>query len=540
MTTIDTHAPATRSPVTTAGEGRALDAWITSTDHKTLGRLVVRVSLLVLIAGAVLGTLLAVERIDATDNMLDGDSMTQLFSLYRIGLTFGVLLPALLGVAVAVVPLQVGARSIAFPRLVNAGAWAWIIGLGMIIVSIAANGGPAGGNSRFVALYLASLLLLIAGVLAVVGSLGTTILTSRAPGMNMRRVPPFTWSVLVTVLGLIVALPVFAGTTIYVYVDYRAARSGFGGNTGIMQWLGFGSTQMMTVLFAVPVFGFLAEVVATGSRRRLPLRGILFAGIGLVGVAALGAATQTTADLSRNFFDQSFGDALGELIPYAIFNLLPLLGGLIVLGVCAVALLQSARLSVNAPLLFGLGAVLMLMAALGANLVDRVGDAQLAGTVFEEGVWVYVVYGAALAVLGALAYWGPKLTGRGPADKQMLPLALLGLLATVLSALPDLVAGFAKQPAYATEFDYGGPQGLWNVLSAVGHALMAVTVVAFVGLYLKTSSRGDPAGDDPFDGQTLEWATSSPPPYDNFTEVHVVTSPEPLLDLKPVDPGIDG
>jgi heme/copper-type cytochrome/quinol oxidase subunit 1 len=162
-----------------------------------------------------------------------------------------------------------------------------------------------------------------------------------------------------------------------------------------------------------------------------------------------------------------------------------------------------------------------------------VGDAQLGGTVFEEGVWLYIVYGAILSALGAITYWGPKLWGRLIPDKQVLPLAALGLIATVLASLPYLIAGFAKQPANASEFDYDGPQNLWNGLSAAGHLLMFITVLGFVGLAARSFTKGTAASDDPWDGQTLEWATSSPAPYANFADVHIVASPEPLLDLKP-------
>jgi len=118
-------------------------------------------------------------------------------------------------------------------------------------------------------------------------------------------------------------------------------------------------------------------------------------------------------------------------------------------------------------------------------------------------------------------------------DKQVLPLAALGFLATAFSSLPYLIAGFAKQPANASEFDYEGPQKLWNGLTAAGHFLMFVTVVAFIGLVARSFRNGSVAGDDPWDGQTLEWATSSPAPYANFGDVHTVASAEPLLDLKP-------
>jgi heme/copper-type cytochrome/quinol oxidase subunit 1 len=116
----------------------------------------------------------------------------------------------------------------------------------------------------------------------------------------------------------------------------------------------------------------------------------------------------------------------------------------------------------------------------------------------------------------------------------------LAFIATVLAALPYYVAGFAKQPAGSTLFDYDGPQGLWNVLSTAGHFLMVLTVLAFVGLAAQSFRNGAAAGDDPFDGQTLEWATSSPPPADNFAELHVISSPEPLLDLKPAPTASEG
>ena len=180
---------------------------------------------------------------------------------------------------------------------------------------------------------------------------------------------------------------------------------------------------------------------------------------------------------------------------------------------------------------FGLGMIFVGM--LGGALVPIV-DLGLQGTVFEEGVFVYVAYGATLAALGAVAYWSPKWTGRTIPDKPALGLATLGMLATVLAALPYYVAGFADQPAASGTYDYDGPAELWNVLVTAGHALMAVVVLAFLGLWLTTTRRGGDAdaGDDPWGGQTLEWLTSSPAPHDNFAEVPTVMSPEPLYDLE--------
>jgi heme/copper-type cytochrome/quinol oxidase subunit 1 len=539
MTTIDTHAGGAPDGVAagvTASPSAGLASvgdWLTTTDHKRIGRLFIGVSLVAMLGVVVVAAMLGIERIDAQAAMLDINSMPQLFSLYRIGLTFVVLVPLLLGIAIAVVPLQLGARSLTFPRLAASGFWAWFIGTVLVVISIAANGGPGGGNPRFVGLFLVSHIVLLLGLTAAAGSVAATILTTRAPGMNMRRVPVFSWSALVTALGLLLVLPAVIGALVLTYVDYRYGRGGFGGNKAVDDWIGFGFTQPATFVYAVPVFGFLAEVIAVASRRKLPMRGVIFTGIALVGItASLGGMLQQPAAVARNISHMSVGHWLSSVLPYALFNLLPVLGGFIVLALGALAL-RSGRPRVIAPLVFGLLGALMVFVGIAASAVYYVGDAQLAGTVFEEGTWLYVVYGAVLSAMGAITYWGPKLWGRRILDKQVVPLAALGFIATVLASLPYLIAGFAKQPANASEFDYSGPQNLWNGVAAAGHVLMFVTVLTFLALAVRSFWKGAAAGDDPWDGQTLEWATSSPAPHANFADVHAVSSPEPLLDLKP-------
>jgi len=338
MTTIDPHvaghgASAVASERTGDRRGvlTSVADWITSTDHKKIGRLFVGTSLLVLLAVAAIGALLGAERIDATSDFIDAGALPQLFSAYRVLLTFGVVVPLGLGLAISVVPLQLGARSLAFPRLAMAGFWGWLVGAILVIVSIAANGGPGGGNSNMVDLFLAAHVLVVAGLVAAAGALATTVLTTRAPGMNMRRVPLFSWSALVYAIGLLLALPVLAGTRILLYVDHRYARTTFGGNTGLSGWAGFAFTQPATVLYAVPVFGLLLETVATATRKRLPMRGIGLIGIGLVGTAFLAGVAQVEASLPRNILDMSFGTAVQDIIPYRLLNGLPLLGAVVTL-----------------------------------------------------------------------------------------------------------------------------------------------------------------------------------------------------------------
>jgi heme/copper-type cytochrome/quinol oxidase subunit 1 len=543
MTTIDTHATGAAVPsgshgvATTSADSVALvgvAGWSSTTDHKRIGRMFIGVSLAATIAVAGLGVVLALGRISTSHEVLGADLVPQLFSAYRVTLIFAVLVPVVLGLALAVVPLQLGARSLAFPRLAALGFWLWLAGLVLVVVTIAANGGPAGGNRRMVQGFLAAHIVLVLGLLAAAASLTTTVLTTRAPGMNMRRVPPFSFAALVAGLASVVGLPVVIGAMIFSLVDYRYGGSAFGGSKLLWDHIGFGFTQPFAFVFAVPAFGVAIDALATATGKRLPRRGTVFTGFGLIGLGVLGAVTQFPADLRRNLFDQSFGTALNDILPYLLIQGLPILGALVVLGVGAMALATS-RPRVSAGMVFGLLGSLLIIAGMLANAVFHIGDAQLGGTVFEEGTRLLVAYGAVLAVLGGVAHWGPKLSGRTMPTAPVVPLALLGFVATALAAGPYLIAGFAKQPADATVFDYGGPQGLWNVLALIGHALMAATLLGFIGMAISAFTSDDDArraGDDPWDGQTLEWATSSPAPEGNFAEVPLITSPEPLLDLK--------
>jgi heme/copper-type cytochrome/quinol oxidase subunit 1 len=274
----------------------------------------------------------------------------------------------------------------------------------------------------------------------------------------------------------------------------------------------------------------------------MPLRGVVYTGLAIVAVAALSAVTQQAnhdVPWAGSGLDlDDLGDKFADLLPYALFTLLPILGVVIVMFVGAVAARPPSdpetwvKPQVTAPFVFsffGLGMVFVGM--LGAALVPIV-DLGLQGTVFEEGAFVYVAYGAVLGGLGAIAYWTPKWTGRTIPDKPALGLATLGVLATILAALPYFVAGFVDQPAASGTYDYEGPAELWNVLVTAGHALMAIVVLAFAGLWAKAGRTADAdAGADPWGGQTLEWLTTSPAPHDNFAEVPTVMSPEPLYDL---------
>ena len=508
----------------------------TSTDHKTTGRLYLAGGLLGLVTAVVINVLLSVERIDGVDTVLGVEILPQLVDAQRVSLVFATLLPLAMAGCVAVVPMQLGSRSIAFPRLASSGFWMWFGGALLTAFALLNNGGTFGSEADAVGLFIAGIGLMAVGLTASAAAVATTIFTTRAPGMTMRRIPPFSWSALVFALGLILVMPVLLGTLAYVFLDHRNGRTGFGGNEGIFTWVGWIITQPVTFLFVIPAVGVLAETAPVVFGKRTPVRGILFAGLGLIGFAALGGVTQQNVqNLPWSGSQLNVDDVetkLRDLVPFLLFNAVPILGILLVLLV----VLQTARPGKDtrfkfAPAIvfafFGFG---MILVAMLGNLLHAADDLALQGTVFEEATVVYVVYGAALAAMGAVIHWAPKLFGATFDSAKATPLALLGLTGTILAAFPLYIAGFLDQPAGLAYTD--DDLVIWNLISLVGHSLMALTVVGFLGLLLLSLQGDREVGDDPWDAQTVEWTTTSPAPRDNFVDVPVVHSSEPLLDLK--------
>ena len=561
MTTIDTRpdaAPASAGqPSDAAPRDSAVASffigaadWVTTTDHKKIGRLYVGVGLLLLAATSVLALLLGLERADDTAALLDASALLQAFQAYRLGLVLGVLAPLGLGLAVAVTPLQLGARSIAFPRLALTGFYSWFGGMTLALVALGRNGGVGGGDTQAVHMYLAGIGLAVLGLTATAGCVATSVLTTRAPGMTMRRVPLFAWSSLIGALGLVLMLPVVFAVIVLVFVDLRLGlgESGnFGGVEGIGAWLAWPFSVPAAVVFAIPAIGVAAELMPVAFKARQVLRGVAFAAIALVGVTALAATTQQYVFTVE--FDTSGEAFLRGAVPFAIFAGLPLLGVTLTLLLGLGSARQGqGRPAVSAPFVFSLLGLLMIAVGIAGNVLLGIVDLELVDPVaktvsaLEEGATVYVAYGTALCVMGGLVFWAPKLWGRTLPDKQVLPLALLGFLGTVLASLPLYVAGFLDQAGGVPSTDAdiarllsivqvdGG--SIWIVLSLIGHGLVALTVLAFVGLLFRAVTGSDVVAEqNPYGGHTIEWGTTSPAPVHNFEHVPTVSSPEPRLDL---------
>ena len=477
MTTV--NMPSTTGAAVPASSGflSAVAAWLTTTDHRRIGRLFMGFSVLWVLSIVVINAILGFERIDSASIAINEGALPQLFAASRTLASFGVLIPLTLGLAIAVVPTQVGARSIMFARNATFGFFLWLFGTSVVVGSLIANGGPGGGNATMVDLYLLGLATAMLGLVASSISVIATVITARTAGTDLADVPVFSWAALIGAVSTVLTLPVALGTLIYVAVDHQYVKAAFGGNTEISTWIGWAMTQPQTFLYIIPVVGVLAELAPVVARQAQPLRGGVFVGIGLMSVALFGSVTQNIHGFE---WSGTVSDKVQSFVPYAMFNLLPFLGMVVVLGLALLALRSDTLKIAPAFIPVFLGGGMILTALLG-NAVQLLSSAQLAGTVFEEGVLHYTTYGAVLVVWGAVAHWSTQLWGRELPAQAVIGLGVLGFAGTVLAALPMYIAGFADQQSeVVADFTYAGPAGLWNSASTVGHALMALCVVAGV------------------------------------------------------------
>jgi heme/copper-type cytochrome/quinol oxidase subunit 1 len=494
MTAIDSSSSTAISHTTTAGSMTTkssflgtIAAYLMATDHTRIGRLLISFSAIFAIGTAAEGALLGAERISSSSSLVDAGILVQLFSAFRFDLIFAVGAPLMLGIAVAIVPMQIGARSLAFARGAQFGFYLWLFGVVLVGTSYLNNGGPGGGNADMVDLFLVGLGLVIAGLTVISASIATTVLTSRRAGMTLMEAPIFSWSALIASLSLIFTLPVMAGALIFVAVDHTYERATFGATQGVNAWIGWAFTAPQIFIIAIPTLGIMAQIVATMTRGKQPLRAGLFVGVGLMSVTVIGSVTQSS-------FSANFSGGLSEiaksLVPFLFFNAFSILGVLVVLGLCLLAL-KNEKAKPTAPFVPAFLGVGMVLTGMVGNAAHKISNFGLVNTVFEEAVLVYICYGVLLSSLGAVAHFGPRIWGREIPSAAVVGLGLLGFVATVLASLPYFVAGFADQPSgVADGFNYSGPAWLWNSLVAVGHSLMALVVLLSVAIATKSFRSG--------------------------------------------------
>ena len=538
--------------------------WLHTTDHKRIGRLYIVTALLVLVGGLVLDGLVRLDLTDGTDFVVfDVDTFAQVFVLSRDVLVLLFAVPLFMGFAMYVVPLQIGAGNLAFPRAALLSFWAWLLTGGLLIGAYLANGGPYGGDFDGVDLYLVAsggvVLSLLLGAVCV----ATTALTMRAPDLYLDETPVFTWSALVTSVMLLLTLPVLLAQLLMISVDHRYGRLYLGGNYGIydkIDWL-FRTPELFVLV--VPALGIIGEIVPVRAGCRQVQPKAVQIALGAVGLFGFGAYTSLT--LEPDLVSGMRGAVLVAMHVGALLAILALAGlwGATLAKGTAMPRPDTAFLAATgAMVLVLLLAAYSTLAALvdWANTLDlpqflediTERDVPLYATTWVAAVLTLAIGSVALAGFAGLHWWGPKLWGRKLSEPlgMLSSLAVLGgtFVASIGSALsglltdqPDFVHALPAQTTLYADL-VGGDLDTAETLSMVAFVgvllALAGAVLMVMNVLATALRRGTDAPNDPWEAQTPEWDLPSPPPIGPPAELPDLDSGTPVLDRR--EPAADG
>jgi cytochrome c oxidase subunit 1 len=533
-------ATTTLSPTTQGYRRSWVMEWLTTVDHKKIGILYIVNSFLFFFAAGILALLVRSELAVPGLQFLDERTYNQAFTMHGTIMIFLFVVPVLSGFANYIVPLQIGAPDMAFPRINALSFWFLPLG-GLLIFSGYLFGGAAAegwtlytplSNSTYASgvgtdLWLIGLLLV--GTASILGSVNfiATIFKMRAPGMTLFRMPILVWTVLVTATLILLATPVLAAGMIALFIDRNYGGSFFdpnnGGNPVLWQhlfWF-FGHPEVYIVI--LPAMGVVSEILPVFTRRPLfGYRAFIFAtiAIGLLSFSVWAHHMFATGQVLLPFF--SFMTAL-IAVPTGVkmFNWL--------------ATLWRGSIMFATPMLFALGFLSMFLIGgiSGVMLAEPPIDFHLTDTYFVVAHLHYVFFGGSVfGVFAATYYWFPKMSGRRLNERLGKVHFWLTFIGFNLAFFPMHILGIQGMPRRIADYSPDAGWTLLNFISTIGAFTIAVSILPFLVNVVATLINGERVGDDPWEGNTLEWATSSPPPPYNFDKLPPIRSERPVFDLR--------
>lgn len=502
-------------------------------DHKALGRILIILSILVVAASEVLGVILRLDTVNTRDHqLLSAERSLSLSTLQPTGAVLVGLIPLLLGIAMVVVPLQIGSRSLALPRAAAAGVWGYFMAGTLLIVSYFTSGGPGGSRGNSVELWLLSIALLVASIVLISVVLVTTVFTQRAPGMSMTRLPLFSWSIVVAGIQWVLTLPVLGMLAVLAWVDRAHGGLMTGADTAFSHfaWV-FDQPQIYAL--AIPALGIVGDVIATFSRARDEFRrSISMVLVGLFGALSVGVFTVTTySNFGGTVTPVKFDNPV--IIFMSILIVLPVLG---MLGQAADSFRRGrgeGGPEKATPLPGAVVSLLLLVTAVLLGAFEPIKRFDLTASLYPDAVIQLVVGATIAAASAALFHWSSKIVGSQSFRLTGMVAALLALLGSLAIAVADVLSSITGPKAQHTV-----GTNTYNVLAVAGWVGVAGTVfltIGALGVAARRFSQDDTEPDPWGVGQTLEWATASPPAYENFVEIPPVGSESPLADSLSAD-----
>ncbi|GAB4442592.1 MAG: cytochrome c oxidase subunit I [Anaerolineae bacterium] len=502
-------------------------SWLLAMDHKRVALLYLVSISAFFVLGGLAALLLRLELLTPAADLVNSAAFKQAYTMHGFLMVFFGLLPAVPAIlGNFLVPLMIGARNVAFPRL-NILGWYLFVLAGMLLLSGAIVGGVDTGWV-FYASYSAnpaSLTVLLTGAGLVLVSMASvlmalnfvaTIHKMRAPGMLWERLPLFVWTIYVASIVMLVGTPLLIVTVALVLAESLLAWGIFsaelGGDPVLFQHLFWFYGNQIAFAIVLPAVGILAEIFTAAAQQRLYGYRVVVPAIW--GVALLGFLSWPVHLVNANVsaFVALFGSffAFATIFPFSIiiFSL--------------IATLYHGRIRFNSPMLFALGGLglLLLGGITRAFLSTLVLARHLQGTYFATAHWHFVVAGAVMALRGGLHFWWPKISGRSYSEPAAKLAAIIIFVATNLALWPALALGYLGMPRHAQWYpvEFAVPQ----VAITLGVSLVAVGILLPL-LYLTASLFGARAAANPWQAKGLEWeAVASPPIPGNFSEPPLV------------------
>ena len=506
-------------------------SWLTTIDHKRIGIMYGATAIAFFVIGGAEALLIRLQLARPEGNVLSAEQYNQLFTMHGLTMIFLVVMPMGAAFFNYMMPIMIGARDVAFPRLNAFSYWVFLFGGIFLYSSFLINQAPDGGWFGYAPLSVRlaghgmtfySLGLIILGISSTVAAVNflTTIINLRAPGMSLMRMPVFVWMTFVVQFLLVFALPVLTVALFQMFFDRTLGTSFFSSANGTSDpvlwqhlfWL-FGHPEVYVLI--LPAMGIVSEVLPVFSRK--PLFGypvVVFSGIaiGFMGwgvwahhmfAVGLGPVANTAFALSTMFIAVPTG--------VKIFNWM--------------ATLWGGSIRFTTPMLFALGFIANFtvggLSGVTHALVPH--DYQQTDTYYIVAHFHYVLFGGAiLGLFSGIYYWWPKIFGKLLDEKIGKLNFWLMVIGFNLTFAPMHILGLQGMVRRTYRYPKGYGFDFWNLISTLGAFLIAISLLVFFYNVYKTRKVGQAAGPDPWDARTLEWTIPSPPPEHNFDEVPVV------------------
>ena len=518
-------------------------SWITTVDHKRIGILYMVTAIIFFFGAGIEALVMRTQLARPDSTLVEAETFNQMFTMHALSMIFLGVMPMSVAFFNLIVPLAIGARDVAFPRLNALSYWIFLFG-GLLLNGgfISGMGSPDAGwfayanlteepFSKGQGMSFYALGLIILGVSSLAGAFNflVTIINMRAPGMTLMRMPPFIWMTLVTSFLLVTAMPVITVGLIQILFDRNFGTNFFdttaGGSPVLWQhvfWL-FGHPEVYILI--LPAMGIVSEIIPTFSRK--PLFGyhfVIFSGI-VIGFMGWGV-------WSHHMFTVGLGNIANSV--FAITTMLIAIPtGVKIFNWLGTMWGGSIRFST--PMLFALGFVAMFILGglSGVTHASPPADAQQQDSYYIVAHLHYVLFGGSImGLLAGIYYWFPKVTGRMLNDNLGKLHFWLVMFGSNLTFFPMHILGLVGMPRRV--YTYSATSGFeaYNLLQTVGAFILAASFLIFLHNVFSSLRKGARAGKDPWDGRTLEWTIPSPPPHYNFVTIPEIHSREPAWDMK--------